>query len=141
MNFPALLLILDGWGIAPPSSGNAISSAKLPTFDRLDKEAMKVTLDAASEPVGLPEGHQGSSEMGHLMIGAGRPVMFPQTQVKTALQNNLIRENAVAQIPSAMQTGAKDGMVTMKQSLEAANKAGLISDDVLERRVGRQRKM
>ena len=95
MNFPALLLILDGWGIAPPGPGNTLSLAKLPTFDRLDKEAIKVTLDAASTPVGLPEGHQGSSEMGHLMIGAGRPVVFPQTQVKNALQNNLVRENPV----------------------------------------------
>lgn len=95
MNFPALLLILDGWGIAPPGASNALSLARLPTFERLDKEAIKVSLHAASREVGLPEGHQGSSEMGHLMIGAGRPVVFPQTQVKAAIQGNLIPENQV----------------------------------------------
>lgn len=95
MNSPALLLILDGWGIAPASPGNAISLARLPTFDRLDKEAVKAELEAAGEAVGLPVGHQGSSEMGHLMLGAGRPVVFPQTQVKNALVNNLVRENLV----------------------------------------------
>ena len=71
----------------------------------------------------------------------GKRMAVREVLVNTPAVANLIRENAVAQIPSAMQTGAKDGMVTMRQSLEAANKAGLISDDVLERRVGRQRKM
>lgn len=71
----------------------------------------------------------------------GKRMAVREVLVNTPAIANLIRENAVAQIPSSMQTGARDGMVTMKQSLEAANKAGLITDDVLERRVGRQRKM
>lgn len=93
MNTPALLVILDGWGIAQAGPGNALSLAKTPTMDRFDKEAIKIELDAAGSGVGLPEGHQGSSEMGHLMIGAGKPVVFPQTQVKTALNNNLVKDN------------------------------------------------
>lgn len=71
----------------------------------------------------------------------GKRMAVREVLVNTPAVANLIRENAVAQIPSAMQTGAKDGMVTMKQSLEAAHKAGRITDEVLERRVGRQRKM
>ncbi|OGC82518.1 MAG: hypothetical protein A2V81_00950 [Candidatus Abawacabacteria bacterium RBG_16_42_10] len=94
MNTPALLIILDGFGIAPAGAGpgNAISLAKLPTLDRFQK-GLYTELQAAGEAVGLPKGHQGSSEMGHLMIGAGRTVVFPQTQIKEVLEKNEIKNN------------------------------------------------
>ncbi len=92
MNTPALLIILDGFGIAPAGPGNAISLAKLPTLDSFRK-GLYTELQAAGEVVGLPKGHQGSSEMGHLMIGAGRTVVFPQTQVKEAMAKNQINTN------------------------------------------------
>ncbi len=94
MNTPALLLILDGWGIGPDGVGNVLSTAALPTWQRLMKQGLTTTLAAASTEVGLPSGHQGSSEMGHLMIGAGQPVLFPQTQVQAALVNHAVGQNA-----------------------------------------------
>lgn len=91
---PALLLILDGWGIAPAGPGNVLSLVDLPTFKRLKRDDFFTKLDAAGEGIGLPAGHQGSSEMGHLMIGAGRPVVFPQNQVKSALAHHAVQTNA-----------------------------------------------
>ena len=93
MIHPALLLILDGWGIASPGPGNVLSVVDLPAMKRFRKDDFFTKLDAAGEGVGLPAGHQGSSEMGHLMIGAGQPVVFPQNQIKDALANQAVLTN------------------------------------------------
>ena len=66
------LVILDGWGIAPPGAGNAVELADTPVFDRLWAEYPHTTLAAAGEAVGLPAGQMGNSEVGHLTIGSGR---------------------------------------------------------------------
>lgn len=95
MNNPALLIILDGWGIAANGPGNVLSLVDLPTIRRFQDDHLYTTLAAAGEKVGLPKGHQGSSEMGHLMIGAGRRVVFPQNQIKTALDQGLVVKNPV----------------------------------------------
>lgn len=69
---PVVLLILDGWGVALPSRGNAISLAQTPNMDRLMQQYPTVTLHASGELVGLPWAEMGNSEVGHLNIGAGR---------------------------------------------------------------------
>jgi twitching motility protein PilT len=61
--------------------------------------------------------------------------------INTPAIASLIKENNIAQIRSAIQTGAKDGMVTMENSLKALVKDGLIDEDTAERRSGRQRKI
>lgn len=71
---PLVLLILDGWGIARPNKGNAITLAKTPTFDELLKKYPNTKLCAHGECVGLPDGQDGNSEAGHMNIGAGRIV-------------------------------------------------------------------
>ncbi len=71
---PTLLLILDGWGIAPDGKGNAISLANTPNMDRLLASCPHAKLTASGRAVGLPEGYMGNSEVGHLNIGAGRTV-------------------------------------------------------------------
>lgn len=68
-------MVLDGWGIAPPSRGNAISLAATPVMDQLAMSYPAVTLQASGESVGLPWGEVGNSRVGHLNIGAGK-VMF-----------------------------------------------------------------
>jgi 2,3-bisphosphoglycerate-independent phosphoglycerate mutase len=60
------LVILDGWGIAPPGPGNAIELAETPVFDRLWREFPHAQLAASGEAVGLPAGQMGNSEVGHL---------------------------------------------------------------------------
>ena len=69
---PVVLIILDGWGIAPPSKSNAITQAKTPVFDRLIATYPPLTLQAAGESVGLSWGEMGNSEVGHLGLGSGK---------------------------------------------------------------------
>jgi 2,3-bisphosphoglycerate-independent phosphoglycerate mutase len=73
-NTPLVLLILDGWGIAKPNKGNAISLSNTPIFDGLLKKYPNTTLCAHGSCVGLPDSQDGNSEAGHLNIGAGRIV-------------------------------------------------------------------
>ena len=70
----AALIILDGYGIAAPTAGNAIAQAKKPNLDALFKEYPHAQLQASGMDVGLPEGQMGNSEVGHTNIGAGRVV-------------------------------------------------------------------
>jgi 2,3-bisphosphoglycerate-independent phosphoglycerate mutase len=71
--FPLVaLVILDGWGCAPPGPGNAVELASTPVFDRLWAEYPHTHLAASGEAVGLPPGQMGNSEVGHLTIGSGR---------------------------------------------------------------------
>ncbi|PIZ95890.1 MAG: 2,3-bisphosphoglycerate-independent phosphoglycerate mutase [Candidatus Magasanikbacteria bacterium CG_4_10_14_0_2_um_filter_37_12] len=69
---PLVLVILDGWGVAPDSKGNAITQAKTPNFDKFVREYPAMTLYASGNEVGLRSGEMGNSEVGHLNIGAGR---------------------------------------------------------------------
>jgi len=71
---PTLLIILDGWGVAPPSKGNAITLAKTPFFDGLFNDYPSTTLGATGEDVGLEDHRMSGSEAGHMNIGAGRIV-------------------------------------------------------------------
>lgn len=74
MKSPTLLVILDGYGIAPPGKGNAITLAKKPTIDRLFAAYPSTTLCATGTCVGLPDHKMSGSEAGHMNIGAGRVV-------------------------------------------------------------------
>lgn len=66
------LIIIDGFGVAPPGPGNARTLAHLPTITKLEKTVPSVLMAAAGNAVGVPEGEQGNSEVGHTTIGAGR---------------------------------------------------------------------
>ena len=74
MKKPFMLMILDGFGIAPPSSGNAIAKAVKPNLDKIFEKYPHTLLSASGLAVGIPEGQMGTSEVGHLNIGAGRIV-------------------------------------------------------------------
>ncbi|MGZ4481517.1 MAG: 2,3-bisphosphoglycerate-independent phosphoglycerate mutase [Gaiellales bacterium] len=68
------LVVLDGWGIAPAGPGNAVDMADTPTFDSLWASWPHTQLAASGRAVGLPDGQQGNSEVGHMNLGAGRVV-------------------------------------------------------------------
>ena len=68
---PVVLLILDGFGIAPPSRSNAISLAKTPNFDKYSSNYPIMPLAASGEAVGLSWGEMGNSQVGHLALGSG----------------------------------------------------------------------
>ena len=71
---PVCLIIRDGWGYSDISEGNAVLAARTPNNDLYRARYPWTILDCAGEPVGLPDGYQGSSEVGHLNMGAGRIV-------------------------------------------------------------------
>jgi 2,3-bisphosphoglycerate-independent phosphoglycerate mutase len=81
------LVILDGWGCAPPGPGNAVSLADTPNFDRLWAEYPHTTLKASGEAVGLPPGQMGNSEVGHLTIGAGRVLDQDLQRINRAIED------------------------------------------------------
>jgi 2,3-bisphosphoglycerate-independent phosphoglycerate mutase len=88
-----VLVILDGWGLAPPGPGNAIDLAETPVFDRLWETRSHTTLEASSEAVGLPPGQMGNSEVGHLTIGAGRVLYQDLVRINRAIEDGSFFEN------------------------------------------------
>jgi 2,3-bisphosphoglycerate-independent phosphoglycerate mutase len=84
---PLVLIILDGWGYAPPSNANAISLARKPNYDRLLAEYPNTLIHTSGRYVGLPTGQMGNSEVGHLNIGAGRVVYMDITKIDLMIEN------------------------------------------------------
>ena len=87
------LVILDGWGCAPPGPGNAVELARTPNFDRLWNEFPHTTLEASGPAVGLPPGQMGNSEVGHLTIGSGRVLFQDLMRVNRAIVDGSFFEN------------------------------------------------
>jgi 2,3-bisphosphoglycerate-independent phosphoglycerate mutase len=87
------LVILDGWGCAPPGPGNAVELADTPVFDRLWATFPHTTLSASGEAVGLPPGQMGNSEVGHLTIGSGRVLFQDLQRVNAAIADGSFVEN------------------------------------------------
>ena len=87
------LVILDGWGLAPPGPGNAVELADTPVFDRLWAEYPHTTLEASGEAVGLPHGQMGNSEVGHLTIGSGRVLFQDLMRVNESIEDGSFFEN------------------------------------------------
>jgi len=92
---PTLLLILDGFGLAPSGPGNAISLAKTPNLDKLGATCAHTSLAASGRDVGLPAGYIGNSEVGHLNIGAGRVVYQDMTRIDVAVETGELDKNPV----------------------------------------------
>jgi 2,3-bisphosphoglycerate-independent phosphoglycerate mutase len=87
------LVILDGWGLAPPGPGNAISLAETPVFDRLWDAYPHTQLSAQGRDVGLPDGQMGNSEVGHLNLGAGRVVKQDLARIDDAIADGSFFDN------------------------------------------------
>ncbi|MFC1662819.1 2,3-bisphosphoglycerate-independent phosphoglycerate mutase [Patescibacteria group bacterium] len=92
-HFPAVLLILDGWGMAPPGKGNAISQAKTPNMDRLWRQFPHAQLRASGTSVGLPPRQAGNSEAGHLNIGAGRVIDQDAVRISRSINDGTFHKN------------------------------------------------
>jgi 2,3-bisphosphoglycerate-independent phosphoglycerate mutase len=87
------LVVLDGWGLADPGPGNAISQADTPVFDELWGRYPRTTLDASGPAVGLPDGQMGNSEVGHLNLGAGAVVKQDLLRINDAIGDGTFFEN------------------------------------------------
>lgn len=90
---PAILIILDGWGVAPPSRSNAISQAKIDNFLNLVKTYPSMTLQASGEAVGLSWGEIGNSEVGHLNLGSGKLIYQNLPRINKAIADGSFFEN------------------------------------------------
>ena len=87
------LVVLDGWGCAPPGPGNAVEQAETPVFDDLWERHPHTTLEASGHAVGLPDGQMGNSEVGHLTIGSGRVVYQDLVRINRAIEDGSFMEN------------------------------------------------
>lgn len=84
---PVVLIIRDGWGINKLEQGNAVFAAQTPVMDRLLSRYPVSRIRTSGEAVGLPEGYMGSSEVGHLNMGAGRIVEQELKRIDDGLSN------------------------------------------------------
>ena len=130
---PTLLLILDGWGIAPPDpqadKGDAPLIAVTPNIDALLKKYSHSRLTASGRAVGLPEGYMGNSEVGHLNIGAGRVVYQDMTRIDivNARSTILVKLSGIVTLVKPMQSKnapfpilvTLSGMVTLAKLLQS----------------------
>ena len=106
---PTVLLIMDGFGLAPAGPENAISCAKTPNLDKLFAECPNTQLQASGLDVGLPAGQMGNSEVGHTNIGAGRVVYQDLPRISNAVADGSFFENPAykSAMDECVRTGAR----------------------------------
>jgi len=90
-----VLAILDGWGMAPDSEGNAITKAKTPNIRKYLASYPHTQLIASGQAVGLPKGEDGNTETGHLNLGAGRIVYQDLERINMAIADGSFFKNQV----------------------------------------------
>lgn len=88
-----VLAVLDGWGIAKPGDGNAISQANTVNMDRFWSSFPHTQLTASGQAVGLPHGEAGNTETGHLNLGAGRIVYQDLARINMAIADGTFFQN------------------------------------------------
>ncbi|MEQ1924319.1 MAG: 2,3-bisphosphoglycerate-independent phosphoglycerate mutase, partial [Pyrinomonadaceae bacterium] len=105
---PVALVILDGWGFAPRTEGNAIAIAHTPNYDKICERFPMTTLAAAGTAVGQADEQPGSAEVGHLNIGTGRRAQTETSRISDAIASDDFKENAVLNraFTKAKETGA-----------------------------------
>ncbi len=111
------LIVLDGWGMAPPGPGNAVALAEPSFFSSLWRSSPKQLLEASGEAVGLLPGTIGNSEVGHLHLGAGRTVEQDVTRITHAIRTGSFYRNP--RLLKAVRGAAKHGRLHLM---------GLVSD-------------
>ncbi len=104
---PAVLLILDGWGLSEKTEFNAIAAAKKPNWDRLWDNYPHTTLRTSGSAVGLPGGQMGNSEVGHLNLGAGRVIYQEFTRVSRSIRTGSFFTNLT--LTGAVDIAAESG--------------------------------
>jgi 2,3-bisphosphoglycerate-independent phosphoglycerate mutase len=108
-----VLVIVDGFGIGSDPAADAIAAAPMPRWRGLLADWPHATLDASGPAVGLPVGQMGNSEVGHLNIGAGRPVLQDLPRIDAAIADGSFAENAVLRdaLTRAAASGARVHLV------------------------------
>ena len=105
---PIVLVILDGFGIGRDPAVDAIAAAPMPTWRALVERWPHASLRAAEDAVGLPPGQMGNSEVGHLNLGAGRPVLQDLPRIDAAIADGSFFERP-ALLAACDRAAAPDG--------------------------------
>jgi 2,3-bisphosphoglycerate-independent phosphoglycerate mutase len=92
---PIVLVIIDGFGLGPVADADAIRAAAMPRWQALLKTWPHCRLEASAGAVGLPEGQMGNSEVGHLNLGAGRPVLQDLPRIDGEIADGTFARNPV----------------------------------------------
>jgi 2,3-bisphosphoglycerate-independent phosphoglycerate mutase len=92
---PLILCVLDGFGLSDDPARNAVLAARMPAWDRLTADWPTCRLEASGEAVGLPAGQMGNSEVGHLNLGAGFPVLQDLPRISAAIADGSFFQNPV----------------------------------------------
>ncbi|MEN9328584.1 MAG: hypothetical protein RI947_1392 [Candidatus Parcubacteria bacterium] len=90
---PVLLIVLDGFGLAPPGPGNAVFLANPMNINSFLQSFPNTTLKASGESVGLPQGEVGNTEVGHLNLGAGRVVYQDLPRINMSIADGSFYQN------------------------------------------------
>lgn len=90
---PVILIVRDGWGYNENPKGNAVAAAATPNIDSYKGKYSWTLIKTSGEAVGLPEGFQGSSEVGHLNMGAGRIVIQELKRIDEGFKDGSIFES------------------------------------------------
>jgi 2,3-bisphosphoglycerate-independent phosphoglycerate mutase len=104
---PVILVILDGFGINPKKEGNAIANASMPNMDSLLRSYPTSSLSMSGLDVGLPDGQMGNSEVGHMILGAGRIVYQDLTLIHKDIDQGNFAKNPI--ILNALRTTKAGG--------------------------------
>ncbi|MDQ2934955.1 MAG: 2,3-bisphosphoglycerate-independent phosphoglycerate mutase [Chloroflexota bacterium] len=106
---PVVLCVLDGFGLSADRRRNAALAARMPVWDRLATEWPTSRLAASGEAVGLPAGQMGNSEVGHLNLGAGFPVIQDLPRINRAIADGSFYENPAltAAVDHALDRGSR----------------------------------
>ncbi len=92
---PVILIVLDGFGIAPPGPGNSIYLANPTNINSYLYSYPNTTLKSSGQAVGLPAGEVGNTEVGHLNLGAGRIVYQDLPRINMAIADGTFYKNQV----------------------------------------------
>ena len=125
MKKPLILMILDGFGIAP-EKGNAIKAANKPNIDKLFAENPVTQIGASGMDVGLPDGQMGNSEVGHTNMGAGRIVYQELTRITKTINEDKLKENEA--IVNAMDKAIENGTSLTRLAGQRDGPAVLLHD-------------
>ena len=110
---PIVLVILDGFGLGQDPAADAIRVARMPAWRALVERWPHCVLGASGTAVGLPAGQMGNSEVGHLNLGAGRPVLQDLPRIDAAIEDGSFFERPalIAACDRALETGGRLSIV------------------------------
>lgn len=117
-NNKTILIVMDGWGLNPNSSNNAIAQATTPFYDSLWNKYANSQLLTHGEFVGLPDGQMGNSEVGHMNLGAGRVVYQDLMKISKSIKDGDFFDHSVL----------KNAFAKAKNDKSKVHFFGLVSD-------------